>query len=752
MKEKVLKRSSLKDKEQLFLEILFFLFGFILSFAKIGGFMSPFCLVVAMSLNKKSSVFCFLGSILSITLFLRSENLTYLFIMILALAFKFFLNCNSSFKNAVFCAISFVIPNLFFIFIFPIGFKSLVFLYVQTILCALTTALCTKALKNFSPYLNSSLSNNLSFIIISVGILISFCSFNLFKINLGRFLAGVIATQILIFFGFNLACVFGVVATVSFALFSKDYSKFGIILTVSSFFSGLFKNAGKFFQILLFFFTYFLCCVYFGGISVGVLVEALMASLVGLIIPTKNLNKYFNKDKTKDKNLNFNLNKKLALNLKFAAYMLSDLQQKIKNCAKIMDSTSKKTKNYYDYIANNICFNCGLNTFCWVKSEHEIYNSFSDAFLFLKTNGQIGSCNMPEFLKRNCCKLENLVEHLNLIYKEKFFIEDKTKRINEIRDVAAQQFNGICKFLLEMSEDLNTIKNIDYLNSQKIFIELKNNGFNFNSVFCFIDTDERKIVELYVDYILNKEQLNKIKTILEEILKIQMSYSSFSISKDSYKISFFPSTNYSVEFAVEQIAANNNPCCGDSYNYFVDGKGFAHIVLSDGMGNGKRAAIDSLITCLTFKRFIECGFGFNSLIKLLNISFSLKSKEESLATIDCCKINLYTGDVVFKKAGATYSYIVKKGNGLKIKSKSLPIGILKEVEFNSVRQTLLKGDVVVMVSDGATVSGLDWILNELNLIYKKDVDFIAKHILKIAKQKEDKNHSDDITVIALKMA
>ena len=82
----------------------------------------------------------------------------------------------------------------------------------------------------------------------------------------------------------------------------------------------------------------------------------------------------------------------------------------------------------------------------------------------------------------------------------------------------------------------------------------------------------------------------------------------------------------------------------------------------------------------------------------------------------------------------------------------MPIGILKEVEFSTARQTLLKGDVVVMVSDGATVSGLNWIQNELNLIYKKDVDFIAKHLLKLAKQKEDKNHSDDITVIAFKMA
>ena len=57
MKGKILKNSILQDKEQLFLEILFFLFGFILSFAKICGLMSPFCLVVAMSLNKKVSVF-----------------------------------------------------------------------------------------------------------------------------------------------------------------------------------------------------------------------------------------------------------------------------------------------------------------------------------------------------------------------------------------------------------------------------------------------------------------------------------------------------------------------------------------------------------------------------------------------------------------------------------------------------------------------------------------------------------------------
>ena len=259
------------------------------------------------------------------------------------------------------------------------------------------------------------------------------------------------------------------------------------------------------------------------------------------------------------------------------------------------------------------------------------------------------------------------------------------------------------------------------------------------------------MIDVYLNNILNKTKLEKIREEICDLLDKNISYSSFIKAGESFKISFFEETEFSIEFSVEQAAVGKNKYCGDSYQYFVDERGYAHIILSDGMGNGKRAALDSLMTCSTLRKFIESGFGFNSALKLLNLSFAIKSKEETLATVDSCTIDLYTGEAKFIKAGATSSYINTKGRILRFNSKSLPIGIIQGIRFDSEEVLLSKGDVVVMVSDGATAVDLDWISNVLKEISKKDTKYIAKYILDLEKQKEDKAHLDDITVIVFKI-
>ena len=183
----------------------------------------------------------------------------------------------------------------------------------------------------------------------------------------------------------------------------------------------------------------------------------------------------------------------------------------------------------------------------------------------------------------------------------------------------------------------------------------------------------------------------------------------------------------------------------------MDGKGYAHLILSDGMGNGKRAAVDSLMTCFTLRKLIETGFGFNSTLKLLNLSFSIKSKEESLATIDTCTIDLYSGCVKFVKAGATVSYLSIGGKISKYASTSLPIGIIQGVSFDSKEFKLSRGDVIVMVSDGAVATDFDWISKELELMLSKSAQAIAQKLLELAKKQSDPNHKDDITVLVAKL-
>ena len=88
MKEKILKAKKAITKEQMFLDVCFFIFGFVISFAKIAGVISCFCLAFAMAFKKRNSVFSFLGSLLGITIFLNVNSIMYFFILAIGAVLK----------------------------------------------------------------------------------------------------------------------------------------------------------------------------------------------------------------------------------------------------------------------------------------------------------------------------------------------------------------------------------------------------------------------------------------------------------------------------------------------------------------------------------------------------------------------------------------------------------------------------------------------------------------------------------------
>lgn len=752
MKEKILKAKRAITKEQMFLDVCFFIFGFVISFAKIAGVISCFCLAFAMAFKKRNSIFSFLGSLLGITIFLNVNSIMYFFILAIGAVLKIVFKSNSSLKNAILCAIAFLIPNTISIFLFPVAFVTLITIYFQTILCASITALCTQTSKNFYFFNKDRFHSYLGFFIALIAVLIAFCNLQFFSYNFGRFFCDFVVIQILVSFGINYSAAAGIFATIAFSLFTKDFSKFGVILTISGFLASVFKAVGKFFQIFMFVFIYIFCSMFFGGICVESLVEIFVAAFFSLIIPKNFLANFFNFKVAKNYEQKTNLNDEISLKLHFASNMLLELQNNIQECAKVMDSlTYKGMENVYDKISEKICCDCGLKTFCWVTSHSELMGAFSDASSFLRKNGSISSQSLPIFLRKKCCKLSNLTQYLNFLYKEQLCIEQNSRRINEVRSIAAEQFSGIADFLKEISGEIKNIKQIDE-NSARLLREAFNKeNIEFYGVFCFLDEYDKTAIDFYIEKILYKEDVIKINSVINKVLEKNMISSSLTSAGDYYKISFFEDPIFNFDFAVKQKAAGEDRYCGDSYDYFIDSKGFAHIILSDGMGSGKRAALDSLMTCSTFRKFMESGFGFTSALKLLNLSFALKSKEESLATVDICTIDLYTGYTKFCKAGASISYVFTKGEILTFYSKSLPIGIIQGVGFDTKEINLSKGDIIVMVSDGAISLTKDYIYSRLKILYKQSSSLIAKELLNFAKENEDKAHEDDITVVVVKI-
>ncbi|MEG2429708.1 MAG: SpoIIE family protein phosphatase, partial [Oscillospiraceae bacterium] len=284
-----------------------------------------------------------------------------------------------------------------------------------------------------------------------------------------------------------------------------------------------------------------------------------------------------------------------------------------------------------------------------------------------------------------------------------------------------------------------------------ISTELEKINCNATQVICFKDAFQRINIEIY----LKRKNISD-----EDICKLccdlfdkEFDLPSVCEIENSIKISLFEKAKYNIDYFCQQHNCNQNVVCGDSFTYFTDSKGDSYMVLSDGMGSGKRAAIDSVMTCSIIEKIIKSGFSIESAIKLINSSLLLKSTDESLATIDIVKFDLYSGKAEFLKAGAAASYVLTRGGGVKIEAKSLPIGILQDISFDKKIAKLQTDDIICIVSDGVCDNGDDWILPSLQKLSHLSSKEIASKMLFEAKHRLPEDfRADDMTFMVAKIS
>ena len=125
------------------------------------------------------------------------------------------------------------------------------------------------------------------------------------------------------------------------------------------------------------------------------------------------------------------------------------------------------------------------------------------------------------------------------------------------------------------------------------------------------------------------------------------------------------------------------------------------IALSDGMGAGSAAAVESEPTVRLADRLLESGFGVRTAAQTVNSLMVLEGSEDTFATLDLTVVQLDTGEAEFVKIGAPPALLVRRGRLERVEVHAPPAGILREVRVDVRRRRLTSGDWLVAMTDGA---------------------------------------------------
>lgn len=443
----------------------------------------------------------------------------------------------------------------------------------------------------------------------------------------------------------------------------------------------------------------------------------------------------------------------LLARLGSAAAGLSDISTATKRVSDKLRPTSGDDLNrIFNFAAEKACRTCSRNAYCWQERYSDTMEAFSAMAPALKKEGAASEADFPEEFAKRCIRAPEIARTISLRFAETVERREARHEISGIRSVVTDQFDGMALMLRDLAGDMARLSRSDQQQGRAVKRLLEHERFHPFSAVCYYAEGGRLTVEatlpLEEKSVLEREELTAM---LSDLLLRDLSAPVARETENARRLVWSERPPLAVEYGEYAFCADGEKFCGDSSRFLYDERGRAHLLLSDGMGSGCNAALDSAMTAGLLERLIRAGFRFDSAIRLVNSALLLKSGDESLATADSCELDLFCGRADFCKAGAAPSYVLKHGRAVRVSAMSLPAGILGGTAFEEENLTLGPGDWIVMVSDGAIAEGDDWILKDMKTLPEKTAPEAARYFAERAKAIRSDGHSDDITVLAAKL-
>lgn len=409
----------------------------------------------------------------------------------------------------------------------------------------------------------------------------------------------------------------------------------------------------------------------------------------------------------------------------------------------------------FDTAADRVCKSCTKVGFCWQRDFNATYKTMFKFLEIMERRGSLRAEDVPPYFSDKCVRLIPLLSEINRLFEVYKINRTWKSKLAENRELTAEQFKEISEIIRNAAEELGDEKTLDIIASDGIAEELGDMGFNIEKVNVLCDKDHKYSVELSVAECADPDACRiKISPVIKKVLGVNIASDCGELKADSQgRCNMHFSQVEGFETVIGIACRSEDSESGDRHYTKDLGNGKFVITLSDGMGTGHKAAIESDAIVRLLGNFLEAGFDKAVAVKLINSVMVMKSVHDAFATVDMCVIDLYTGQAEFIKNGAEASYIRHPDYTETVRAASLPIGIVSIVDVETFAHTLENGAFVVMTSDGIVARDGDdrWLKDIINAFDAElDPNDLAQIILDEAVRRGG-DTADDMTVICVKM-
>ncbi|MBP2002717.1 stage II sporulation protein E [Paenibacillus shirakamiensis] len=421
----------------------------------------------------------------------------------------------------------------------------------------------------------------------------------------------------------------------------------------------------------------------------------------------------------------------------------------------------EELEHFMNAATEGACATCFRKNQCWDGKFYQTYKYMTDMMTTIEENPDVTKDQLPPKWGKICNKTEQVMHIMKREYE--LYQNDMhwKRQIYDSRQLVAEQLSGVSQVMEDLAKEIKREGQAMYRQEEQIREALEKMGLSIHSVDIICLDHGNVEIEIIHAYTRGYDECRKIiAPLLSDILDEQIAVTTETgpIGREGLaNVTFGSAKTYEILTGAAGTAKGGNLLSGDSFSAAELGNGTFAVALSDGMGNGERARLESSTALNILEQLLQSGMDETLAIKSVNSILMLRSPDEIYATVDMALIDEYSARTTFLKIGSSPSFIKRGHEVIPVTASNLPIGIIQDIEVDLVTLQLEPGDTLIMMTDGMydapghAVNKELWIKRLIQETESDDAQAMADCLLESVIRYQGNQIIDDMTVVVAKV-
>lgn len=364
----------------------------------------------------------------------------------------------------------------------------------------------------------------------------------------------------------------------------------------------------------------------------------------------------------------------------------------------------EEVEQMLDQVHRKVCASCEEYEICMKERQKEMRQFIYDLLLTIENYGADLNIEMKRKLEKRCCASEELLEELLEAFgsaKQELLWNN---RIVQNRQGCAKQMDLFTEVVRQAAKEIGASIFRDEHLEKKLRNRFRKSGIRLLQSLFFVTENGRYEIHVTIkamkhQCITTKEVARIVSSCTGKHLILQADERPILPEEYCTVVCMESASFYSLR-GVAKIGKGCDKISGDNFLMMELPGGKEGAAISDGMGSGEKAFRESARVVELLEELLEAGYPHKMALQLMNTALVAGREEICFSTIDMSIFDMYSGVCEFIKVGASTTFLKCGREVERITSTSLPLGVVQNLEFDTVTRQLESGDVVVMVTDG----------------------------------------------------